>query len=174
MFDGLNSQRSGDVRFAGSGPANQYYVVSAVDELATMELPNQGLVGLAGCEVEPGQVFVSWEPGGLDLISNRADLTFGHLGFEQLGDHRHCGTEGWGALLDKVPHCLGHAIQLQRLEHDDNGGTGGVMTHDAALPHAGHHNVRHWPTALAQGAKPAVRQSALPVEPYHRSGGAGY
>ena len=37
MLDGLNSQRSGDVRFAGAGPANQYYVVSAVDELAAME-----------------------------------------------------------------------------------------------------------------------------------------
>ena len=72
MLDGLNPQSSGDVRLAGAGPANQDDVVSAVDKLAAMQLPNQSFVGLAGCEVEPGQVLVSREPGGLDLIGDRA------------------------------------------------------------------------------------------------------
>ncbi len=75
----------------------------AVHELAAMELPDQGLVDLAGGEVEAGQILVGWEAGGLDLVGDGPDLALGGLGLEQLGEDRHGGFEGRRSLFDQSP-----------------------------------------------------------------------
>jgi hypothetical protein len=53
------------VGLAGAGAADQHDIVGAIDELAAMELADQGLIDLAGCKVEPGQILVGREPGAL-------------------------------------------------------------------------------------------------------------
>jgi hypothetical protein len=58
--------------------------VGADHELAGMQLANQSFGNLAGGKVEACQVLVGREPGGLDLVGDRADLTFGEFGLEQL------------------------------------------------------------------------------------------
>jgi hypothetical protein len=63
--------------------------VGAVDELAPVHLADQGLVDLAGGEVEPGQVLVGREARGLEVIGDRPDLTFSDFGRQQLRQDRH-------------------------------------------------------------------------------------
>jgi hypothetical protein len=59
-------------------------VVGAVDELAAVTLAAQGLVDLAGREVEAGEVLVGREACRLEVIGNGADLAFRDLGLQQL------------------------------------------------------------------------------------------
>jgi hypothetical protein len=92
-----------------------------------VELTHQSFVDLAGGKVEAGQVLVSREAGGLDLIGDRADLALGHFCLEQLGEHRDGRLEGWCALFDQIAHGLRHAVHLEAAQHHDDGGAGGVM-----------------------------------------------
>ena len=84
MFDGLDAKRGGDVGLARAWSADQYDIVGAADELATVQLADQGFARLAGSEVEACQILVGRKPGGLDQVGDRPDLAFGKLGLEQL------------------------------------------------------------------------------------------
>ena len=52
VLDGLDAERGRDMRLARARSADQDDVVGAVDELAPVQLADQGLVDLAGGEVE--------------------------------------------------------------------------------------------------------------------------
>ena len=77
--------------------------MGAVDELAPVQLADQGLVDLAGGEVEPCQVLVGREARGLEVIGDGADFAFGDLGLQQLRQDRHGRLEGGRALFDRGP-----------------------------------------------------------------------
>jgi hypothetical protein len=117
VLDSLDAKGGGDVAFSGAGPTDQHDVVGAVHEVAAVELTHQSFVDLAGGKVEAGQVLVSREAGGLDLIGDRADLALGHFCLEQLGEHRDGRLEGWCALFDQIAHGLRHAVHLEAAQH---------------------------------------------------------
>lgn len=75
------------------------------------------------------------------MIGNGSDFALGHLGFQQLGQDRHARIERWRSLFDEARDRLGHAIHLQTTQHDDDGSTGGIMTH-GDLPRSEHANHR--------------------------------
>ena len=102
MLDGLDAERRGDMGLAGARPADQDDVVGAVHELAAVQLADQGLVDLAGGEVEAGQVLVGREARGLEVIGDGADLAFGDLGLQQLRQDRQRRLEGGRALFDEI------------------------------------------------------------------------
>ena len=54
MFDCLDAESGGDVRLARAGAADQHDVVTAIDELAAVQLADHGFIDLAGSEVEAG------------------------------------------------------------------------------------------------------------------------
>ena len=68
VLDGLNPERGRGMRLSRTRSAGQDNVVGAVDELAPVQLADQGLVDLAGGEVEPGQILVGREARGLEVI----------------------------------------------------------------------------------------------------------
>ena len=131
VFGRLDAERGGDVGLAGAWAADQHDIIGVVDELAAVQLPDHRLIDLAGREVEAGQILVCWEASRLDLVGDRPDLALGDLGLEQLGEDRNRRGKGGSALLDKIAGRLGHAIHLERAQHDHDGGAGRVMTHDA-------------------------------------------
>lgn len=63
--------------FPGAGPASQDHVLGGVQELASMKLPDEGLVDLAGGEVEARQVLVSREARCLHVIGPSRDIPAG-------------------------------------------------------------------------------------------------
>jgi len=76
-----------------------------------------------------------------------AHLAFGHLGLEQLRQHRHCGLEGRRTLFGQVGHSLGHATTSSRPRSMMTmAPLAGFMTHDGSgdLGRVGRHSVRHW------------------------------
>ncbi len=99
MLDGLHAKRGGDVSFTRARAADEHDIVGGLDEVATMQLPDQGLIDLAAGEVEAGQVAIGREAGGLELIGHGADLALSGLGLEQLGEHRDGGFKGRSTLL---------------------------------------------------------------------------
>jgi len=70
MLDRLDPKGGGDMGFAGSRTTDEHDVLDGVDELATMELLDQGFVDLARGKVKAGDILVGWEPSGLHLVSN--------------------------------------------------------------------------------------------------------
>jgi len=103
MLDGLDAEGGGDVGLAGARPADEHDIVGARHELASMQLANQGFGNLAGGEVEAGQILVGREPGGLDLVGDRADLAFGKLGLQQLRQDGDSRVKGRCGRRDKAP-----------------------------------------------------------------------
>jgi hypothetical protein len=87
------------VGLAGSGSADKEDVFGPFHELTPMQLAQESFVDLAGSKIEPRQVFVDREAGGLDLISDRSDLPFSGFRFEQLGENGDGGVEGRRSLL---------------------------------------------------------------------------
>src|SRR5690606_5456942 len=79
--------------------------------------------------------------------------------------------KGWSTLLDQVTDGLGHAIHLQASQHDDDGGTGWIMTHGdlQRSGHAGHHSVRHWPWVRAAKSVPVAYRRRDRQSSYRRS-----
>ena len=68
MLDGLDADRRGEVRLAGSGTADQDDVVGVLEELAAVELTRQRLVDLAAGEVEAGEVAIVRKARDLELV----------------------------------------------------------------------------------------------------------
>src|SRR6202161_933915 len=99
MLDGLDADRSGEMRLACAGAADQDDVVGVFQELAAMELTCERLVDLAAGEVEAGEIAIVLEAGGLELIGRGSDLSVGRLGLQELRQDWHGGFEGRGALL---------------------------------------------------------------------------
>ena len=143
---------------AGAGSANQHDVVGPIGELALMQLPDRGLVGLAGGEIEAGQVFVGWKSGRLGVVGNGAHLALGHLGFEQLGQDGDSRLECWCTLFSEFAHCLGHAEHLEAAQHDDQSGAGGIMTHGAPPGPAARRSARCLPSAPGATPGPAAHR----------------
>lgn len=77
------------------------------------------------------------------------------LGLQELLQDKYCGIEDRSALFGQVVDGLRNVIHVQAAQHDDDGGSGGIMTHGGPRRsgRAGHHSARHWP--LARGAKSA-------------------
>ncbi|PNQ00324.1 hypothetical protein A8G00_17785 [Sphingobium sp. SA916] len=146
MLDSLNTQRRGDMGFAGARAADQHHIVGDIDKVASMQLAHQRLIHLAAGKVEARQIPIGREPRDLELIGHGPDLSFGRFGFQQLGEDRHRRLEGRRSLLHQIGHSLIHAGHFQAAQHDDEGAGGGIMTHDGS-PGAGHRSVRHWPSA---------------------------
>ena len=69
MLDGLDTERSGNVRLARAGTADQNDVVGVVKEIAAVELLHESLVDLAACEVEAIQITVGRKACRLELVS---------------------------------------------------------------------------------------------------------
>ena len=86
MFDGLNAESRHQMRLSGFGASDEDDIVGIADELAPMELSHQRFVDLARGKIESGQLLVSGEARGPNLVSDRSDLSFGGSGFEQLRD----------------------------------------------------------------------------------------
>jgi hypothetical protein len=68
MLDRLHAQGGSHVAFAGSGTADEHDVIGTIHEVAAVQLPDQGLIYLAGGKVEAGQILVGGEPCGFDLV----------------------------------------------------------------------------------------------------------
>ena len=52
VLNGLHAECGGNMGLAGSRPADEHNIVSRLDEVAAMQLPDQGLIDLAAGEVE--------------------------------------------------------------------------------------------------------------------------
>src|ERR1700722_8136480 len=68
VLDGLDADRSGEMRLARAGAADQYDVVGVFQKLAAMELTCERLVDLAAGKVEAGKVAIVRKAGGFELI----------------------------------------------------------------------------------------------------------
>src|ERR1700734_3646770 len=99
MLDGLDADRRGEMRFAGSRAADQDDIVGVFQELAAMELTCERLVDFAAGEVEAGKIAIVLEAGGLEPIGRRSDLPVGRLRLQELRQDWHGGFEGRGALF---------------------------------------------------------------------------
>ena len=75
MLHRLDPKRGGNVRLARAKTANQQESIGPIDELAAMELANQGFVDLARRTVERGQVLAGWEPWQWPLRHWRSSLS---------------------------------------------------------------------------------------------------
>ena len=158
MLDGLHPECGGDMGLARAWAADEHDIVTGLDEVATMQLADQGLIDLAAGEVEAGQVSIGREAGGLELVGHGADLALGGLGLEQLREHRDGGLKGRGALLGQLVDGLGHAVHLEAAQHDDERSGGGIMTHGGSpLFGAGYRSARHRPWAHGPMSTPAAR-----------------
>src|SRR5580692_7839176 len=74
LLDGLDADRRGEMRLPRARAADQDDIVRVLQELATMELSYERLIGLAAGEVKAGEVAVVWEAGRLELVGGRSDL----------------------------------------------------------------------------------------------------
>ena len=99
MFDGLDTNRSGDMRLARAGTADQDDVVGVVEEVATMKLTDQRLVDLTAGEVEAVQITIGWKACRLELVGGRSNFTFRGLCFQKLRQDRNGGLEGRRSLV---------------------------------------------------------------------------
>ncbi|MOA19436.1 hypothetical protein D3C78_1398170 [compost metagenome] len=113
MLDRLDPKGSRDMCFSCARPTDENDILRPVHELASVQLAHRRFVDFAGGEVEPGDVLIGREASSLHVIGDRANLTFGHLGFQQLGQDRHGRLKSWSPLLDQICDGLGHAIHLQ-------------------------------------------------------------
>ena len=146
MLDGLDADRRGEMRLARAGAADQDDIVGVFQELAAMELTCERLVDLAAGEVEAGKIAIVRKAGGLELIGRRSHLSVGRLRFQKLRQDRQRGFEGRGALLGQLADRLSHAVHFEGAQHDDDGASGGIMTHGAPPGLcAAHRSVRRWP-----------------------------
>ena len=68
MLDGLDADRRGEVRLAGSGTADEDDVVGVLQELASVELARQRLIDLAAGEVEAGEIAIVREARDLEPV----------------------------------------------------------------------------------------------------------
>lgn len=128
MLDSLNTQHRGDMGLPGARAADQHHIVGDIDKVAAVQLAHQRLMHLAAGKVEAHQIAIGREPRDLELIGHRPHLSFGRLGFQQLGEDWHRRLEGRRSLLHEVGHGLGHAGHFQATQHDDEGAGGGIMT----------------------------------------------
>ena len=64
MLDGLDADRSGEMRLACARSADQDDIVGVFQELAAMQLTCERLVDLAAGEVEAGKVAIVRKAGG--------------------------------------------------------------------------------------------------------------
>jgi hypothetical protein len=71
MLDGLHADGGSDMGLACAGTADQDDVVGLVEEVAAMQLSDQGLVDLAAGEVEAIEVAIGWEASGLRRMPAR-------------------------------------------------------------------------------------------------------
>src|ERR1700677_379438 len=130
MLDGLDADRSGEMRLACAGAADQDDVVGVFQELAAMELTCERLVDLAAGEVEAGEIAIVLEAGGLEPIGRRSDLPVGRLGLQELRQDWHGGFEGRGALLGQLGMILGveqHLMGLLRIGAKNEGAAVGEL-----------------------------------------------
>lgn len=125
MLNRLHALGCGHVALAGSGAADQHDIIGAIHEVAEVQLPDQGLICLAGGKVEAGQVLVGGEAGRLDLIGDGLDLALGHLGLEQLGAVGHGGIEG-GSPVRSTRQRLGHAERSEAAQNHHHGSACGI------------------------------------------------
>lgn len=105
-----------------------------MDELASMQLPHCRLVDLTGCKIKAGEVFICGEARHLGVVGNGPHLAFRDFSLEQLRQHWRCGFKRWRPLGDRIIDRICHAVELEAVQHDDDGGSGWVMTppfHDA-------------------------------------------
>jgi hypothetical protein len=110
-LDGLDADRSGEMRLARAGAADQDDIVGVSQEFAAMELTRERLVDLTAGEVEAGEIAIVRKASGLELIGRRSDLPVGRLRLQELLQDRRRGLEGWGALLGQLADGLCHAVQ---------------------------------------------------------------
>src|ERR1700722_18950760 len=85
VFDGLDADRSGEMRLARAGASDQDDVVRIFQELAAMKLTGERLVDLAAGEVEAGKVAIVRKAGGFELIGGRAHFPVRRLRLQELG-----------------------------------------------------------------------------------------
>lgn len=58
VFDGLDTEGGRDMRFPCARPPDQYDILGAIEEVTPVELPNQGLVYIAGSEVHNPEALI--------------------------------------------------------------------------------------------------------------------
>ena len=85
MLDCMDIERGRYVRLASSRAAYSHVIVTTLDEVAAMQLPDQCFLHFAGCEVKAYQVFIGRGPGGLDLASVLANLARPSMQWSQHG-----------------------------------------------------------------------------------------
>lgn len=147
MFDRLDAERCCKVRLPGSRSPEENGIVSLLDELVAVKLAHERLIDLAAGKVEAALIPLGRKACCLELIGHGSDLPFRGLGLEQLGQDRDGSLEGGRALFGEITDGLGHAMHLEALEHDDDGGAGWIMTHCGSPSiYARRHSVRHWPS----------------------------
>ena len=131
MLDGLDAEGRGEVGLAGAGPADQHDVVGVVQELAPVQLPDRGLVDLAGGEVEAGQVLVGREAGRLDLVGDRATSRSAISALSSWDRMGMAASKAGAPCSTRSPTAWAMPYILSAAQHDDEGGAGGIMTHGA-------------------------------------------
>ena len=88
MLDGLNARGGCNMRFPGSGTTDQHHILGRFQDLTAMELADQSFAHFTGREVEGGQILLGGEASGFHVIRDRAHLSLGHFGLEQLRQDR--------------------------------------------------------------------------------------
>jgi hypothetical protein len=98
---------------------DEHNIVGVIDERFDMQLPDESFTHLAVGKVKACHVFVIRKVRSLDLIVNGFDLALCGLGFEKLRQYGHCGLKGGRCLFHEIVDGLGHAVHLQRTQHDN-------------------------------------------------------
>ena len=78
-----------------------------------MQLAHQGFVGHALCEVESGQIAVSWEARNAHLVGDGTHFPFGHFRLQQIAQYGLRALIRGSALCSQLGHRLCHAKQLE-------------------------------------------------------------
>ncbi len=120
--DAASRDRDGQVRFAGTGSADQGRVTLLRDEVAAGEIAHQALVDRRSLEGEVVEILGERQLGDSHLAPDRACLLLGHLGLEQVADEAlrfvlALDRRGQG-LVTGAPH----AEELQRAHHVEDFG----------------------------------------------------
>src|SRR5271154_6188105 len=157
MFDSLDADGRGEMRFTRAWTADQDNVVPVLEELAFVELAHERFVHLTAGEVEAGKVAIVRKVGGLKLVGGRPHLPVGRFRLQELRQDRQSGLEGGRALLGQFADRLSHAVHLESPQHDDDGAGSRIMTHDAPPGScAERRSVQRWPVARWSRPKPGA------------------
>ena len=113
MHDGLYADSSGEMCFAGTGPANEHNFLRFIQERSAVQCSDQRFVDRIVSEREAGQITMGRKACDLHLVVDGSDLTVGDFRIDQLVQQAGGLLVGRCALFGEFCNGAGHAEQLE-------------------------------------------------------------